>query len=198
MSVASTRSQDPDSLPPQTGNRASYGSGTRNLANSHSGRRFDSCAARFIARPSEGRSDRSAPRPVGFSWTAHAAATSALVFPDRVGGHADARNIRRRVWDKAAATAGIPGARFHDLRHTYGSRLFAGGWNVLAISRVLGHHSASFTLRTYIHCLSDDLPDVDVIDRATGHRLDTDSPDTVQHGDAPSEPETAPLQAFSV
>lgn len=116
------------------------------------------------------------------------------MFPDQDGGHADARNLRRRVWDKAAIAAGVPEATFHDLRHTYGSRLFAAGWNVLAVSRVLGHHSAAFTLKTYIHCLTDDLPDVDVIDR-TGHRLGTARPETARYDVELVEAESGVLQA---
>ena len=154
-----------------------------------------------IGPPKSRYGKRGVPLPSSLArelWAAQAASTSALVFPDRDGGHADARNVRRRVWDKAAVAAGVPEAGFHDLRHTYGSRLFAAGWNMLAISRMLGHHSASFTLRTYVSCLSDDLPDVDVIDRATGHRLDTVAPDKTRHDDAQIEPDSAPLRAISV
>ena len=85
---------------------------------------------------------------------------------------------------------------FHDVRHTFGSRLFAAGWNVLAISRVLGHHSADFTLRTYVHALPDDtLPTIDVIDR--GHQGDTVASDIARHADAAEAAESARLRALS-
>jgi integrase len=48
-------------------------------------------------------------------------------------------------------------AGFHTFRHTVASRLFAAGRNVVQVQRWLGHHSASFTLDTYVHLLDGDL-----------------------------------------
>jgi hypothetical protein len=45
----------------------------------------------------------------------------------------------------------------HTFRHTVASRLFAEGRNVVQVQRWLGHHSASFTLDTYVHLLDNDL-----------------------------------------
>jgi integrase len=43
-------------------------------------------------------------------------------------------------------------------RHSAGHlRLFAEGRNVVQVQRWLGHHSASFTLDTYVHLLDNDL-----------------------------------------
>lgn len=50
-----------------------------------------------------------------------------------------------------------PWAGFHTFRHTVASRLFAEGRNVVQVQRWLGHHSASFTLDTYVHLLDNDL-----------------------------------------
>lgn len=51
----------------------------------------------------------------------------------------------------------MPWAGFHTFRHTVASRLFAEGRNVVQVQRWLGHHSASFTLDTYVHLLDNDL-----------------------------------------
>jgi integrase len=59
---------------------------------------------------------------------------------------------------------GAPWAAWHTLRHTYASLQIARGANVVQLSRALGHHSASFTLDTYIHLL--DGEDVDALDLA--------------------------------
>ena len=47
--------------------------------------------------------------------------------------------------------------RLPHVRHTVASRLFAEGRNVVQVQRWLGHHSASFTLDTYVHLLENDL-----------------------------------------
>jgi integrase len=44
-------------------------------------------------------------------------------------------------------------AAFHALRHTYAALQLAAGANVVQLSRVLGHHSAAFTLHVYAHLL---------------------------------------------
>ncbi len=66
-------------------------------------------------------------------------------------------NLRRRVLAPAAEEVGAPWAGFHTFRHTCASMLFERGANAKQVQRWLGHHSASFTLDTYIHLLSDDL-----------------------------------------
>jgi hypothetical protein len=50
------------------------------------------------------------------------------------------------------------GALSH-LRHTVASRLFAEGRNAVQVQHWLDHHSASFTLDTYVHLLDGDLGD---------------------------------------
>ena len=42
--------------------------------------------------------------------------------------------------------------------------LFRRGLNAKQVQLWLGHHSAAFTLDTYVHLLPDDLPDADVLD----------------------------------
>ena len=62
-----------------------------------------------------------------------------------------------RVLTPACKAAGVEWAGFHTFRHTVASRLFAEGRNVVQVQRWLGHHSASFTLDTYVHLLDNDL-----------------------------------------
>jgi integrase len=82
-----------------------------------------------------------------------------LVFPGHQGGYLD-RNTASQTWLKAAmATAGVPWASFHTLRHTCATMLFRHGLNAGQVQLWLGHHSAAFTLATYVHLLPSDLPE---------------------------------------
>jgi integrase len=95
-------------------------------------------------------------------WTARAtAADDAPVFPASNCAHLDAANVLRRVVKPAARRAGVPWAAFHTLRHTCATMLFRRGLNAKQVQVWLGHHSPAFTLATYVHLLSDDLPDPD-------------------------------------
>ncbi len=65
--------------------------------------------------------------------------------------------------------AGVPWAAFHTLRHTYASLQLACGVNVVQLSRALGHHSAAFTLDTYVHLLEgEEAPPLDLADVLPG------------------------------
>jgi integrase len=80
-----------------------------------------------------------------------------LVFPTLAGTAFEPGNLRRRALAPAAEEAGAPWAGFHTFRHTCASMLFERGANAKQVQGWLGHHSAAFTLDTYIHLLSDDL-----------------------------------------
>ena len=71
----------------------------------------------------------------------------------------DGRPLRRQrfgvVWDQLRRRAGLPGARFHDTRHTYASVLLSGGVSVAAAAEYLGHSPAEL-LRTYAHLMPAD------------------------------------------
>jgi len=82
-----------------------------------------------------------------------------LVFPSEVGTPLNPTNLLSRVVKPAARRAGVPWANLHTLRHTCASMLFRGGWNAKQVQMVLGHHSPAFTLATYVHLISDDLPE---------------------------------------
>ena len=64
--------------------------------------------------------------------------------------------MRAEVLKPAAAAAGCEWVGFHNFRHTAASMMFEKTKNILEVQRLLGHSSASFTMRTYVHLLSKD------------------------------------------
>jgi integrase len=80
-----------------------------------------------------------------------------FVFCTATGTVLDPDNLATRVLAPACKAAGVEWAGFHTFRHAVASRLFAEGRNVVQVQRWLGHHSASFTLDTYVHLLDNDL-----------------------------------------
>jgi integrase len=97
----------------------------------------------------------------------------ALVFTAEQGGRIDQSNLMSRVLKPAAADAAVgewietaKGRRaeswvgFHTFRHTAATRLFRGGWHAVAVQKFLGHTDPGFTLRTYVHLLAEDLPEL--------------------------------------
>jgi integrase len=79
------------------------------------------------------------------------------VFTSTVGTILDPDNLAERVLAPACAEAGVEWAGFHTFRHTVASRLFDRGANAVKVQRWLGHHSAAFTLATYVHLLDSDI-----------------------------------------
>lgn len=71
------------------------------------------------------------------------------VFVNRFGRRLDASAIRRR-FERARDAAGLERLRFHDLRHTYGSLLVAGGIDLASVKAAMGHSRISTTER-YLH-----------------------------------------------
>lgn len=58
----------------------------------------------------------------------------------------------------ALAAAGIDDFRFHDLRHSFATRLLRATGNLKLVSRLLGHAGIETTMR-YAHVMDDDLAD---------------------------------------
>jgi len=88
-------------------------------------------------------------------------ARSELVFPSKavelkngetVGGESprDARNFLHRAYAPALKKAKIEGMRWHDLRHTFASRLVMAGVDIRTVQELMGHQSITMTLR-YSH-----------------------------------------------
>lgn len=58
----------------------------------------------------------------------------------------------------AMVAAGIEDFRFHDLRHTFATRLLRHTGNLKLVSRLLGHTQVETTMR-YAHVMLDDMID---------------------------------------
>jgi integrase len=75
---------------------------------------------------------------------------SGLVIPSRRDTPLNGHNVLARDWKAVCELAGVTGARLHDLRHTYASRLVRAGVPLLQVSKLLGHGSITTTER-YSH-----------------------------------------------
>lgn len=62
----------------------------------------------------------------------------------RTGHYYDASKMRER-FKKAIKTSGVRDVRFHDLRHTFGTRMAAAGAPLRAIQEWMGHAQYSTT-----------------------------------------------------
>ncbi len=80
-----------------------------------------------------------------------------FVFPAGNGSPLMPGNVSRRVLEPARNKVGLEWVGFHAFRHTCATLLFAEGRNAVQVQRWLGHHSAAFTLATYVHLLDGDL-----------------------------------------
>lgn len=73
-----------------------------------------------------------------------------LVFTNDLGGHLSHKTVYRH-FKELVMRAGIPNARFHDLRHSYAVASLQAGDDVKTVQENLGHHTAAFTLDVYGH-----------------------------------------------
>jgi integrase len=60
-------------------------------------------------------------------------------------------NFERRVFHKALERAKLRRIRFHDIRHTFASRLIQNGESLVYVKDQLGHHSIKVTVDVYGH-----------------------------------------------
>jgi integrase len=75
-----------------------------------------------------------------------------LVFTDPLGRPMTQHQVNYR-WRRITKEAGLPGLRFHDLRHSHASHLFAAGVPLHEIQARLGHSVPSTTMNVYGHLL---------------------------------------------
>lgn len=80
-------------------------------------------------------------------WQAQGGADG-LVFPSRIGG-GPLKNIDGG-WRQLCKDAGIVGLRWHDLRHTFGSRAALAGVPMVVLKALMGHSVITTTMR-YAH-----------------------------------------------
>ncbi|MHB8491507.1 MAG: tyrosine-type recombinase/integrase [Solirubrobacteraceae bacterium] len=71
-----------------------------------------------------------------------------IVFGAEAGGHLDASALRRR-YVRAVRQAGLRPLRFHDLRHTFGTRMIAKA-DIRRVQEWMGHADVQTTMR-YLH-----------------------------------------------
>jgi integrase len=71
-----------------------------------------------------------------------------LVFAGEVGGDLDGSALRRR-YDRALTRAGLRPLRFHDLRHTFGTRMI-GRADIRRVQEWMGHSDVQTTMK-YLH-----------------------------------------------
>ncbi len=80
-------------------------------------------------------------------WQAQGEGTG-LVWPSRIGGDR-LKNIDG-AWRQLCKDAGITGLRWHDLRHTFGSRAALAGVPMVVLKALMGHSVITTTMR-YAH-----------------------------------------------
>lgn len=87
-------------------------------------------------------------------WKEQAAEDARLVFPSpKTGGRMDNINTS---WEEICSAAKLADFRFHDLRHTFASRLVMAGVDLNTVRELLGHSDIRMTLR-YAHLAPDKL-----------------------------------------
>ncbi|AUN16101.1 site-specific integrase [Clostridium botulinum] len=75
-----------------------------------------------------------------------------LVFCNKFGKYLDSGNVLKK-FKKILKDNKLEVRKFHDLRHTYATRLFELGEEPKTVQTLLGHSNISITLDTYTHVL---------------------------------------------
>jgi integrase len=76
-----------------------------------------------------------------------------LLFTTGTGGPINPSNLRQKSFARLLKEAGLPHIRFHDLRHTCATLLFAQGTHPKYVQELLGHATIAITLDTYSHVI---------------------------------------------
>jgi integrase len=77
-----------------------------------------------------------------------------LLFSTLEGNLLSPDNLSRD-WRRICTARKLPRCCFHALRHTHASMLISLGWDILKVSRRLGHDKPSTTLNVYGHLIKD-------------------------------------------
>ena len=80
-----------------------------------------------------------------FQRSAFQADTDLVFAHPHTGNPYDASRLRKR-YKRAVTAAGIRDVRFHDLRHTFGTRMAASGAPLRALMEWMGHRDLATTL----------------------------------------------------
>lgn len=73
-----------------------------------------------------------------------------FVFTNEQGSHLAPSTLYHN-YKKIVASIGMPGARLHDLRHSFAVASLRAGDDIKTVQGNLGHHAAAFTLDVYGH-----------------------------------------------
>lgn len=77
-----------------------------------------------------------------------------FLFTTVLGNVIDAHNLRRS-WERTLKRADVRYRKFHNIRHTYATKLFEADVNVKTIQTLLGHASVQTTEKIYVHVAQD-------------------------------------------
>lgn len=92
---------------------------------------------------------------------------SGYIFATGNGTKIMPRNLSR-AFTKAVSKAGIKNFRFHDLRHSFATRLAQNGIDLYKVSKLLGHKDITTSQRYAHHCPESLRDGVEVLDHLQG------------------------------
>jgi integrase len=77
---------------------------------------------------------------------------SSFFFTTEGCRYIDGKNFLR-AWERGLKRAGVRYRKFHNVRHTYATRLFENGVQLKTVSMLLGHANISITADVYVHVM---------------------------------------------
>ena len=86
----------------------------------------------------------------------------------------------KTAFRNAVRRSGIPHCRFHDLRHTFATRLVRSGVDIVTVQKLMGHASISMTLRYSHPGAAERRRAVELL--SDGHHMDTTGENVVAFG----------------
>lgn len=89
---------------------------------------------------------------------------SGYVFTSQASDRIDARNLLRAFY-RARKAVNLEDVRFHDLRHTFATRLVQSGVDLYTVKELLGHKTITMTMRYAHHNIESLRHGVEVLDK---------------------------------